>query len=80
MTNINLNIMKRNNIKNAMLEKYKNDYSKWIIVYDLLNLSFYELSNMIKRKRITIEDIEEVIDGCNEIENIFDKEFILKLI
>lgn len=58
----------------------KLEYNKFIILYDLINRSYYQISNDIKRNKITIDDVIEVIEKTNNINDIFDKNTILDLI
>lgn len=73
-------IKNKNEIREAMVKSYSNNYKKWIIVYDLLNNSLYEIKNSLNRNKITLEDIKEVIANCNKIHAIFNSELILNSI
>lgn len=55
----------------------KLEYNKFIILYDLMNKSYYQISSDIKKNKITLNDVIEVIEKANNINDIFDKNLIM---
>ena len=70
--------MKCEKIKNILVNQL--NYNNWIILYDLTLKNYYSISNDIRKNKININDVIEVINLSNNIENIFDKNEILELI
>lgn len=46
-------------------------YKQWIILWDFLNGSLYEIENSLSKGKITEQDIFYVMDKANSIHNIF---------
>ena len=70
--------MKCEKIKNILVNQL--NYNNWIILYDLTLKNYYSISNDIRKNKININDVIEVINLSNNIENIFNKNEILELI
>jgi len=55
-------------------------YSDYIILYDLFNGSYYNLTNDINKSKITINNVISVIDKINGIHDIVNKNQVLEFI
>ena len=58
----------------------KLDYKKWIILWDLNNKDYYHISADIRKNKINLNDVIDVIRKSNNIRNIFDESNIIELI
>ena len=85
---INENIKKEKEIqeyKNNMQTIFdqlveKLEYKKWIILWDLNNKDYYHISADIRKNKINLNDVIDVIRKSNNIRNIFDESNIIELI
>ena len=71
----------KNNIQiifDQLVEKL--EYKKWIILWDLNNKDDYHISSDIRKNKITLNDVIDVIRKSNNIRNIFDENNIIELI
>ena len=58
----------------------KLEYKKWIILWDLNNKDYYHISADIRKNKINLNDVIDVIRKSNKIRNIFDESNIIELI
>ena len=70
--------------KNNVNEWYSlieiNEYKKWIVLWDLNNKDYYHISSDIRKNKINLNDVIDVIRKSNNIRNIFDESNIIELI
>ena len=65
-------------IFDQLIEKL--EYKKWIILWDLNNKDYYHISADIRKNKINLNDVIDVIRKSNKIRNIFDESNIIELI
>ena len=65
-------------IFDQLIEKL--EYKKWIILWDLNNKDYYHISSDIRKNKINLNDVIDVIRKSNNIRNIFDESNIIELI
>ena len=58
----------------------KLEYKKYIILWDLNNKDYYHISADIRKNKINLNDVIDVIRKSNNIRNIFDENNIIELI
>ena len=58
----------------------KLDYKKWIILWDLNNKDYYHISADIRKNKINLNDVIDVIRKSNNIRNVFNENNIIELI
>ena len=66
--------------ENIEREKEIQEYKKWIILWDLNNKDYYHISSDIRKNKINLNDVIDVIRKSNNIRNIFDENNIIELI
>ena len=67
-------------LKQSDPNKEELEYKKWIILWDLNNKDYYHISSDIRKNKINLNDVIDVIRKSNKIRNIFDESNIIELI
>lgn len=55
-------------------------YSQWIILYDLLNGSYYHIKDDLNKGKISNNDIENVLKNIHSLGINYNKEYLFEML